>query len=70
MSQTPFIDVFNCMRRPDEQSFGGGVFVIVDTQQDDSWEVLREKGFASARMAGAAFYITRHICWVSKPRYL
>lgn len=44
VNQTPFIDVFNCMRRPDEQSFGGGVFVIVDTQQDDSWEVLREKG--------------------------
>ena len=44
VNQTPFIDVFNCMRRPDEQSFGGGVFVIVDTQQDDSWEILREKG--------------------------
>ena len=38
------IDVFNCMRRVDEQSFGGGVFVIVDTENDASWEVLAEKG--------------------------
>ena len=41
---TPFIDVFNCMRRADEQSFGGGVFIIVDTEKNDSWEILREKG--------------------------
>ena len=46
LGRTPFIDVFNCMRRMDEQSFGGGVFVIVDTQGDDSWEVLREKGIS------------------------
>ena len=46
LGKTPFIDVFNCMRRKDEQSFGGGVFVIVDTQGDDSWEVLREKGIS------------------------
>jgi len=46
LGQTPFIDVFNCMRRTDEQSFGGGVFVIVDTEGDYSWEVLREKGIS------------------------
>ncbi|MEC7208685.1 MAG: hypothetical protein VXW11_06345, partial [Pseudomonadota bacterium] len=49
LGRTPFIDVFNCMRRPDEQSFGGGVFVIVDTENDDSWEVLREKGISVSR---------------------
>ncbi len=46
LNSTPFIDVFNCMRRTDEQSFGGGVFIIVDTEQDDSWEILREKGIS------------------------
>ena len=46
LNRTPFIDVFNCMRRTDEQSFGGGVFIIVDTEQDDSWEILREKGIS------------------------
>ena len=44
LDSTGVIDVFNCMRRVDEQSFGGGVFAIVDTQQDESWEILREKG--------------------------
>ena len=46
VNSTPFIDVFNCMRRADEQSFGGGVFIIVDTEQDDSWEILRDKGIS------------------------
>ena len=46
LNSTPFIDVFNCMRRRDEQSFGGGVFIIVDTEQDNSWEILREKGIS------------------------
>ena len=46
LGTTPFIDVFNCMRRVDEQSFGGGVFIIVDTEGDDSWEVLQEKGIS------------------------
>ena len=46
LNTMPFIDVFNCMRRTDEQSFGGGVFIIVDTEQDDSWEILREKGIS------------------------
>jgi predicted homoserine dehydrogenase-like protein len=44
LAGTGAIDVFNCMRRIDEQSFGGGVFVIVDTEDDASWEVLAEKG--------------------------
>ena len=44
LGHTGVIDVFNCMRRIDEQSFGGGVFVIVDTENDASWEVLAEKG--------------------------
>ena len=46
LTTTPFIDVFNCMRRTDEQSFGGGVFIIVDTEKNDSWEILREKASA------------------------
>ena len=28
LTTTPFIDVFNCMRRTDEQSFGGGVLSL------------------------------------------
>ena len=62
------IDVFNCMRRVDEQSFGGGVFAIVDTQHDDSWEVLREKGVCVSADGGRGLlYNPSHLLGLEAP---
>ncbi len=38
------LDIFNCLRRPDELSFAGGVFVIVKCDDPATWAVLRGKG--------------------------
>ncbi len=39
------LDVFNCLRRPDEISFAGGVFVVVRINSQRSSELLLSKGF-------------------------
>ncbi|MFQ5954454.1 MAG: homoserine dehydrogenase, partial [Kiloniellales bacterium] len=38
------LDVFNCLRRPDEISFAGGVFVVVSCRDEPTWRLLRQKG--------------------------
>jgi predicted homoserine dehydrogenase-like protein len=38
------IDMVNCLRRPDEMSFAGGVFVIVKCRGRETWQFLKEKG--------------------------
>ena len=43
------IDVFNCLRRPDEQSMEGGEFVVVECDDEETWEVLKEKGVPISR---------------------
>jgi predicted homoserine dehydrogenase-like protein len=48
------VDVFNGLRRPDEPSFAGGVFVVVRCHDRKSWEVLRAKGHVVSRSGGAA----------------
>ncbi len=56
------IDVFNCLRRPDEISFAGGVFVVVRCQDPVSWRILREKGHVLSRNdTTAMLYLPRHI---------
>lgn len=56
------IDVFNCLRRPDEISFAGGVFVVVRCEDAASWEILREKGHVLSRNgATAMLYLPRHV---------
>lgn len=42
------LDVFHCLRLPGEPSFAGGVFVTVACHDDDSWDMLREKGHVVA----------------------
>jgi predicted homoserine dehydrogenase-like protein len=42
------VDMFVCLRRPDEASFAGGVFVIVRCDDRASWEVLRGKGIPTS----------------------
>ena len=38
------IDVYNCLRRTDEQSMEGGVYVVVACDDQETWDVLKEKG--------------------------
>lgn len=43
------VDVFNALRRSDEASFGGGVFVIVRCSDRAVWQLLQEKGHVVGR---------------------
>jgi predicted homoserine dehydrogenase-like protein len=44
LTRTGVVDVFNALRRHDEASFGGGVFVIVRCTDRAVWQLLQEKG--------------------------
>jgi predicted homoserine dehydrogenase-like protein len=48
LARTGVVDMFNCLRRPDEQSFAGGVFVNVRCDDLDTWRVLAEKGIPTS----------------------
>lgn len=48
LSRAGVVDMFNCLRRPDEQSFAGGVFVTVRCDDPDTWRVLAEKGIPTS----------------------
>ena len=62
------IDVFNCLRRPDEQSFAGGVFVVVRCDNAETWEVLRGKGIPVSRSGShAMLYNPSHLLGVEAP---
>lgn len=41
---TGVVDSFNCLRRDDEISFAGGVFVVVRCDDPATWRVVRGKG--------------------------
>lgn len=43
-SENNKIDVFNCLRRTDEQSMEGGEFVVVACDDEETWQVLKDKG--------------------------
>jgi predicted homoserine dehydrogenase-like protein len=49
LDRTGVVDVFNCLRRHDEVSFGGGVFVVVKCTDDTVWELLQQKGHVVSR---------------------
>ncbi len=44
LTRTGVVDVFNPLRRSDEASFGGGVFVIVRCTDRAVWQLLRGEG--------------------------
>ncbi len=56
------VDVFNCLRKPDEVSFAGGVFVVVRCEDPAAWQMLREKGHILSRDDRTAMlYQPRHL---------
>lgn len=38
------VDIFNCLRRPDELSFAGGVYVVAEAPDPETAELFAEKG--------------------------
>lgn len=42
-------DVFSMLRLPNEASFAGGVFVVVKTNDEQTWSILRDKGHVVSR---------------------
>lgn len=59
------LDMFHCLRRPDEMSFAGGVFVVVRCEDRTTWEMLREKGHVLGRHgATAMLFLPRHLLGV------
>jgi len=68
LANTQVIDVFNCLRRPDEMSFAGGVFVIVRCDNAKTWDLLRGKGHVVARnIKTAMLFIGQHTLGVEAP---
>jgi predicted homoserine dehydrogenase-like protein len=62
LSGTRRLDVFHCLRAPDEASFAGGVFVLVRCTDTASWDMLAEKGHPVSRTGSTAMvYIPRHL---------
>jgi predicted homoserine dehydrogenase-like protein len=48
LSGTGRIDMFNCLRRPDELSFAGGVFVVVEAPDEATGRLFAAKGMPSS----------------------
>jgi predicted homoserine dehydrogenase-like protein len=62
------VDVFNCLRRPDEASFAGGVFVVVRAHDDETWQLLRQKGHVLSRNGRyACIYQPYHLMGLETP---
>lgn len=60
--QNGVLDVFHCLRKPDELSFAGGVFVVIRCEHDESWALLKGKGhILSTDGQRAMVYIPRHL---------
>lgn len=56
------VEVFNCLRKPDELSFAGGVFVVVRCGNDEDWALLEEKGHVLSKgRRSALLYLPRHL---------
>ena len=55
------LDVFNCLRAPNEASFAGGVFVLLACNDRPSWDLLAGKGHIVSRDGSTAMaYLPRH----------
>ncbi|WP_114947172.1 NAD(P)H-dependent oxidoreductase [Microvirga calopogonii] len=56
------LDVFHCLRKPDEISFAGGVFVVIRCDDAKSWDMLAQKGHIVSRTASTAMvFLPRHL---------
>jgi predicted homoserine dehydrogenase-like protein len=62
------LDVFNCLRRPDEASFAGGVFVVVELPDRRTGDLFAGKGIPVSRdRRRALIYNPSHLLGVEAP---
>ena len=62
------LDTFNCLHRPDEVSFAGGVFVIVKSHNATITRILKEKGHVvSSNSKYLALYLPYHYMGMEAP---
>lgn len=62
------VDVFSALRLPGEASFAGGVFAVVRTGDDVTWELLRGKGHVISKDGRyACIYWPYHYMGVETP---
>ena len=68
LSRTGVVEVFNCLRRPQDSSFAGGVFVNVACHDRQTWDVLQRKGIPVSRNGDCAMlYNPQHLLGVEAP---
>ncbi|MCI5840108.1 MAG: hypothetical protein SOZ89_06540 [Peptoniphilaceae bacterium] len=68
LKDTNVVDVFFQLREKDEASFAGGVFVIVECQNEKSWDMMRSKGhIVSKNGKYACLYNPFHIMGLETP---
>jgi predicted homoserine dehydrogenase-like protein len=68
LESTGVIDVFNCLRRPDDASFAGGVFVVVAWPDVETGMLMRGKGIpTSADGRFGLIYNPSHLLGVEAP---
>jgi predicted homoserine dehydrogenase-like protein len=68
LSQAGVIEVFNVLRLPEEASFAGGVFVIVRTHDQETWQLLAQKGHVVSRNGRyACMYLPYHFMGIETP---
>lgn len=71
LSETGRLDVFNCLRRPDETSFAGGVFVVVEWADAKSGALFRGKGIPTTSDGRyGLIYNPSHLLGVEAPMSL
>lgn len=62
------VDIFNCLRRPDELSFAGGVFVVAGTPDRTTARLFRDKGIpVSADHARVLLHNPVHLLGAEAP---
>ena len=62
------LDIFNCLRRHDEASMGGGVFIVVECEDQATWHMLMKKGHPCNRSTRCAMlYHPAHLLGVEAP---
>jgi predicted homoserine dehydrogenase-like protein len=68
LSQCGVIDVFNCLRRTDDASFAGGVFVVVELADEKTGQLFAGKGIPVSRNRRyALIYNPSHLLGVEAP---
>lgn len=68
LGSTGVVDVFSMLRLPGEASFAGGVFAIVRTGDDVTWDILRGKGHVVSRDGRyACIYWPYHFMGIETP---